>query len=152
MTVQTLLPEQFPALIDLLVPYFREVEAGIPEDIIRGKLAELIAREVREGILHIAVATEAEILGFSVYQIDTEASDWCKRPGWGMIREFYVVPTARRRGIGRMLSDFSTAHLLRLGAAGLYLTSDPHSVQFWTSCGFRPTGTVSSNGLEILEK
>lgn len=140
---------QFEAM---LVDYFNELESGIPEPVIRGKLLELILTELRQDILRIAIATEnAAPIGFSIYQIDTESSDWCKKPGWGCIREFYIAPTSRRKGFGTRLADRCAQDLLDAGAKGLYLTAD-EAVPFWNACGYSNTHEICTNDLEILTK
>lgn len=144
------LHEPFAALV---ADYFiRELESDIPEDIVRGKLMELILKQWEQQILHIAIALEdGSPVGFSIYQIDTPKSDWCKREGWGFIREFYVSPGHRKQGIGSALAEYSDIHLRQLGAAQIYLTSD-NAIPFWLRCGYRDSGEQASNGLNILEK
>ena len=74
-------------LLEMLSAYFPEVDADIPEEILRGKLIALIQSQHDRGILQIRLAFEAEqAVGFSIFQIDTSESDCCKRPGWGFIR------------------------------------------------------------------
>lgn len=136
---------------DLLAAYFPEVASDIPEDILRGKLADLIDEQHSQGILGITIAAEGTAaIGFSIYQIDTPESDWCKRPGWGFIREFYIVPEFRKQGFGRRLAYHTEQRLGEMGAARLYLTSD--CGPFWTGCGWQDTGEVCSNDLPIFEK
>lgn len=141
-------------LSDLLVLYFPEVGGDdIPESIIRGKLTDLIDTQHRDGIIHVLLIQEQEIfVGFSIFQLDTSESDWCKRPGWGFIREFYVVPEYRHRGIGRQLAVHTEKRLRELGTDRLYLTSDPAALAFWQRCGWRLTEEICSNDLSILEK
>lgn len=139
-------------LADLMVHYMTELDCGIPEDIIRGKLSDFIDTQHGSGILRIALAMEGNAcMGFSVYQIDTPESDWCKRPGWGFIREFYVVPAFRSRGAGKILAGHTAMELRNMGAQHLYLTSD-NAVPFWQHCGWHLTEELCSNGQYILEK
>lgn len=141
-----------PQLTDLLAAYFPEVASDIPEDIVRGKLSDFIDDQHRQGILQISIAFDADTpMGFSVYQIDKPDSDWCKRPGWGFIREFYIAPEYRKQGLGRQLVRHSEQCLLKMGAKGLYLTSET-AIPFWQRCGWRVTGELCSNDLNILEK
>ena len=103
-------------------------------------------------IIRVDFALNGDVFtGFSVYQIDSAKSDWCKRPGWGFIREFYVVPQYRKQGTGRLLADHTEAALRTMGAKQLYLTSTG-GIPFWQSCGWDLTGELCSNEQYILEK
>lgn len=139
-------------LLEMLSAYFPEVDSDIPEDILRGKLISLIQSQHDRGILQIRLAFEAELaVGFSIFQIDTPESDWCKRPGWGFIREFYIRPSFRKRGFGHALARDTEQSLRRMGARQMYLTSGK-GISFWKSCGWQETGEVCTNQLNILEK
>ena len=140
------------SLADMMVAYMTELDCDIPEDIIRGKLSDLIDRQYEKRILRISLAYENAVpIAFSVFQIDTPESDWCKRPGWGFIREYYVVPSHRKSGIGRELAAFTEQELRNMGADHLYLTST-EAVSFWQKCGWQLTQELCSNGQYILEK
>lgn len=140
-------------LEEMLVEYFVfDLKCGIPEEIVRGKLMELITCYAKKRIIHIAVALERETpIGFSIYQIDSAESDWCKRPGWGFIREFYIARGHRGKGCGRALADYTEHQLRNLGATQLYLTSDD-AIGFWQRCGYSNKHEMCSNDLEILTK
>ena len=104
------------------------------------------------GIIRIDFALDGETAaGFSVYQIDKPESDWYKRPGWGFIREFYIVPAFRKAGFGRALATHTENALYQMGAERLYLTSDG-AIPFWRRCGWKLSDEVCSNEQRILEK
>lgn len=152
MTIIPYTSQEKHTLADLMVGYFAELDSGIPEEIIRGKLSDLIDRQCMDETIHVAVAVENDKpIGFSVYQIDTPESDWCKRPGWGFIREFYVIPERRRIGLGTTLAQYTEGSLHSLGATKLYLTAD-NAISFWQKCGWKLTDEICSNELNILEK
>lgn len=151
-TFQKYQPSLKTTLSDMMVPYMAELASDIPEDIIRGKLSDFIETQQMAERIHIAFALYGEKpVGFSVYQIDTPESDWCKRPGWGFIREFYIMPEYRKNGFGTRLAAYTEENLKTLGAEKLYLTSGP-AAGFWENCGWENTGAFGSNGLTILEK
>ncbi len=155
MTIKQYDPSMKAALMQLLTAYFPEVNADIPQYIIETKLIELIESQAEANLLNIAMAFEREIpVGFSIFQIDRPESDWCKREGWGFIREFYVVPEYRRQRFGTELAYYSVKCLKEMDAYGLYLTCDTSSraEAFWLSCGWVKTGSTASNHLLILEK
>jgi len=136
----------------MMVPYMAELDCDVPEDIIRGKLADFIETQCESGHIQIVLAWDGEkAVGLSVYQIDAPESDWCKRPGWGFIREFYVKPKYRTNGLGAYLAAYTEKALRKLGAEKMYLTSGP-AAAFWEKCGWKNTGESCSNDLLILEK
>ncbi len=155
MTIKQYEPSMKTNLVQLMTAYFPEVNADIPQYIIETKLIELIESQIESHLLNAAIAFEKDIpVGFSIFQIDRPESDWCKREGWGFIREFYIVPEYRRRHFGTELAHYSVQKLKEMDAHGLYLTSDTSSMaeSFWLSCGWAKTGAVASNHLPILEK
>ena len=153
MTITEYTPDLRSSFEEMLFEYFlTDLRSDIPEDIIRGKLLSHILSYADQKIIRLAFAmSDGRCIGFSIYQIDTPESDWCKRPGWGFIREFYVDPAHRNKGIGRMLADHTEQDLYSMGARQLYLTSDD-AIPFWRKCGWRLTDGLSSNGQYILEK
>lgn len=146
-------PEYRDAFEEMLAEYFiRDLNGDIPEDIIRQKLLPHIEGYLEKGIIQVDLILEQDVpAGFSIYQIDTPDSDWCKRPGWGFIREFHITPNYRGKGFGRALAAHTEQQLRTRGAESMYLTSD-NAVSFWESCGWRKSGEICSNGLEILTK
>lgn len=137
---------------DMLVAYFNELSGDIPKHFVRGKLLDLFEDMCSRQIIHISIAFLDDLpIGFSIYQIDSELSDWCKRPNWGCIREFYISPTYRRKGYGSMLAIHAEGHLYALGAEHIYLTADD-AVSFWEHCGYRNTHELCTNDLEIMTK
>ncbi len=140
------------SFVQLLLDYLPEVDADIPEDVVRGKLLDLLCSQQDQRILSVSLLLSDEVpVGFSVYQIDSPASDWCKRPGWGCIREFYIAPGHRRRGFGAAMASDTESRLRQLGAQQLYLTSDG-GIPFWRSQGWQLKEEAASNGLNFLEK
>lgn len=136
----------------LFLPYFQELEEGeeqpLPPHVIKEKLLPFILNQWGKGIIHIDLCLTESAAGFAIYQIDAPESDWCKRPGWGFIREFYVTPALRRLGVGRRMAGHAIHRLRALGASQIYLTSDS-AVAFWTCCGFSDE-THNTEGTHIL--
>lgn len=152
MTIQAYTSDRKPQLAKLLTAYFLEISDDLSEDIIREKLTDFIHQQHQKGVVSISFVLDGTAAaGFSIYQIDTPESDWCKRPGWGFIREFYISPPYRKKGIGRLLCRHTEQQLCSLGAARLYLTAD-NAIPFWQKCGWTHTEEISTNGLYYLEK
>jgi len=140
MIIQPLTPEREADFASLFLSYFQELEKEDPQPlnpgIITEKLIPFILDQWRKGLIHIELCmTDLAAAGFSIYQIDHPESDWCKRPGWGFIREFYIRPESRRKGLGHAMAAHVVAALKDMGTAQVYLTSD-NAVAFWQHCGF----------------
>lgn len=152
MTIQPYSRSPKPQLADRMAAYMTELGFNDSEEIIRVNLTDFIDRQCESGIIRLDMAMDGEnCIGFSVYQIDTPESDWCKRPGWGFIREYYVAPPYRKQGLGRQLAAHTEQCLQQMGAKQLYLTST-EAVPFWQRCGWTLTDILCSNGQYILEK
>lgn len=126
----------------------------IPEEVLREKIAKgILWHNLEQGISQIAMAfCDGKPAGFVMYQVDSEKSDWCMRPGWGMIREFCIVPELRHKGYGRLLAQYAEKKLGELSDR-LYLTAhDEGAKSFWVACGFADSGEDASNGCRIFEK
>ena len=129
-------------------------DTEIPDEILREKIAKGVFLKNQEtGVSSIAVAFSGEVpAGFAVYQVDSPEADWCKRPGWGLIREFCILPEFRRKGCGKVLASYAEQKLFEK-TDRLYLTAhDEGAAAFWISCGFTDTGEDASNGCRIFEK
>lgn len=140
--------------VELFVRYAREdlQDTETAEEILRDKIARgLFLKNQEKGISTIALAVaDGRPAGFALYQVDSPESDWCRRPGWGLIREFCIVPEFRRRGYGKALAAYAKSKLLEKTKL-LYLTAhDAAAMAFWTSCGYRDTGEDDPNGCRIM--
>lgn len=93
-------------------------------------------------------------MGFIIYQIDKEESDWKERLGEGFIREFYIKPINRNLGLGTLLLKNAEMILKNLGAKEVYLTSqEKDSVkQFYKKNGYVTHHNRAKNGEEYFEK
>ena len=141
--------------VDQFVRYAREdLGDTLPEEILREKIARgVILRNQEAGISSIALVLVGDaVAGFAFYQVDSPESDWCKRPGWGLIREFCVLPEFRRQGCGTALAQYVEQKLFEK-TDRLYLTAhDEAAICFWTACGDRDTGEDFTNGHRLMEK
>lgn len=140
------------AFCGLLTRYFRE-ELHLPlTDEQAQELAWDIYAEVPLGVPLQLAFLEGRPVGFIDYQVDHPASSWCFHKGWGCIRELYVAPEERRRGIAAALVGCACRYARRRRAPMLYLTAD-EAIPFWEKLGFVRTGRINKkNDLEELEK
>ena len=149
-------PVHKAALQHLLVQYFAGLNWKEPKDAIPPsyvpKILSIIAESLAQGDFWVYLARERGTLcGFVIAQIDGPDKDWCKRPGWGFIRELYVLPNRRGRGIAGRLVRRAEQSMARGGASNFYLTSDLSS--FWESLGYADSGAVyPGNGGKIYTR
>ncbi len=144
--------ETAAAAEELFIRYCRELEldehmdARLNEQVLREKIFRgLFLQKWREGAVSVALTETAGALsGFAIYQIDSPASDWNRRAGWGFIREFWIDPACRGQGQGRALAEYAARQMFAR-TDRLYLTGDPDALGFWAACGFRETGEIDPN-------
>lgn len=101
---------------------------------------EYIIPDMLAGLLHIDLIEEdGECAGFIIYQIDDINNDWNLREGCGDIRELYISPSFRRKGLGRFLLYSAEMKLKEAGAGNAYCLPYEKSVAFFTACGYKNT-------------
>ena len=123
----------------MLIPYFTDDLKEEWTDEVVERIGEFILSQYRDGILDILLLWEKEKpVGFAICQVDSPASDWCKREGWGFIREFYIEPGCRMTGKGHFLAMQTEQRLIEKQAEQVYLTT-AGALQFWLKCGFEDT-------------
>lgn len=92
----------------------------------------------REGLMFFAVALDDEnddLLGTALLDLSSEMSP--------ELRNMFVAPTARRRGVGRALSRFVEQKAREAGHTGVFLAVDPNNVEavpLYISLEYHPTG------------
>jgi len=98
-------------------------------------------------ILHI----DDSPVGFIMYQVDSQKSNWCEKEGYGFIREMYIRKDCRKQGYGKTLVAHAEDELKRLSVPYIYLTSSNDA--FWLSIGYTSTGEIcEKNNNHVLIK
>lgn len=98
---------------------------------------EYIIPDMLSGLLQIdLISDDGEISGFVIYQIDDIVNDWNFKEGWGDIREIYISPSRRRKGLGRFLLYSAEMKLKEAGARKAYCLPFEKAVPFFTACGY----------------
>jgi len=148
------------AFLRLLSDYFDGIFANRPEDAIPKEYLPKILEHITNGTQHFVMWTylcvvDGEVIGFAIGQVDTkENTQWCRREGWGFIREFYIDPAHRRKGYATLMYRVLEGKILSHGAKDLYLTTATATgVSFWESVGYADSGQIyEGNGGRIFEK
>lgn len=146
-------PSHYNAWSELFCIYFEgDLGSELDHHVLLSKLCPFIFGQWEKGFMQMRLAMEEDtVIGFSIFQIDKPESDWCKRPGWGCIREFFIHKDYRNCGYGKLLAQDSEHVLAEMGAKQLYLTSDD-AIGFWEKCGYTVTEETCSNELPILTR
>lgn len=134
---------------------FREyyAELDCPDDTAH-LVDEYIIPDMLAGLLHIdLIADNGDICGFIIYQIDDIVNDWNLKEGWGDIREIYVSPSFRRKGMGKFLLYSAEMKLKEAGAAKAYCLPYEKAVPFFTACGYLNSNEYCDElDCEVFEK
>ena len=155
--VESFKTQEYDEFEEMFLEYFI-VDIGVKYD--KEKLREnlikkTILKQYEEGLIFIdMVKNQGDLLGFIIYQIDREESDWKERLGDGFIREFYIKREFRKQGLGSRLLNHAEQKLKDMGAREVYLTSkeDEGVKAFYQRNGYNTDHSRSSNGNEYFEK
>lgn len=142
-TIHPIRSDDMPALRRLLAAYIQEWDpeedpdqywhedywAAFRAGLADGTLAILLAWPGERG--------EDEPIGFAIVR---------REPAWyragsvmGIVEEFYIAPSYRRRGLGRALADRAAAQLREMGAQAItayVLRRNARALEFWQRIGF----------------
>lgn len=133
-------------------------------DIKTGDSFEIIKREVvdkqvlpffKNQAIFINIAKiDDNPVGFIIYQIDSNKSDWCERPGEGFIRELYVDKNFRNKGLGGKLLVSAENNFRNLKVQKVYLTTDikDYVKEFYLNKGYISENKLSKNNSEYMYK
>lgn len=69
--------------------------------------------------------SESSVIGFLYGKIDQPDDKGFKKPGFGYIMEFYVLPEHRRNGYGRQMFSHLEDYFKANRVKQMYLTADP---------------------------
>lgn len=102
---------------------------------------EYVIPDMLASLLHIdLIAEDDKIVGFAIYQIDDITNDWNLKEGWGDIREIYISPAHRRKGLGKFLLFTAEMKLSESGAGSVYCLPAEGAIPFFSACGYSDSG------------
>ncbi|MCD8307084.1 MAG: GNAT family N-acetyltransferase [Clostridia bacterium] len=134
------LPLQDNRLADfepLFKAYYEELDC---EDDAQETLDGYVMPDIMAGMIFVDLIYEDDVpCGFAIRQTDDIDNDWCWREGWGDIREMYIAPGFRRRGLGRFLLYTAEMKLREAGATQAYCLPVPEAEGFFAACGYAKT-------------
>jgi N-acetylglutamate synthase-like GNAT family acetyltransferase len=100
-------------------------------------LQSILARQGEPNRWLLLLKYENKYAGFAHIKIDKN-----ERIGWGVILEFYIMPTKRRMGLGRTFFNLVSGMLQAKGVKAIWLLADSTSEPFWRTLEFKLTGEV----------
>ncbi len=142
LTVSPLCDGTLDKFIELFADYYNEL--GCDENVPH-LVEEYILPDLLTGLLSIDMLKHDETFaGFVIYQTDDINNDWNFKEGWGNIREIYVTPSLRRRGLGKFLLYTAEMKLKEKGTEKSYCLPDERAEEFFTACGYTKTDGYNS--------
>ncbi|MDE7265498.1 MAG: GNAT family N-acetyltransferase [Clostridia bacterium] len=125
----------------LFKDYYEELGCG---DDCRHLLDEYVLPDYLAGLISIEIIEdEGAPAGFVIYQIDGIENEWNLKEGFGDVREIYVAPDCRRKGLGKLLLYTAEFKLKEKGAQKSYCLPYEEAVPFFTACGYAKTETYN---------
>lgn len=142
MSIRAIRDNEHDAFGELFRNYFTELDC---EDDPQYTFEELVLPDLIAERFSVAVAEEdGKIVGFIIYQIDEFLNPWHFKEGFGDVRELFVLPAFRRRGLGSALLKFAENALKTEGAEGIYTLPVEESESFFLNRGYADTGEYCS--------
>ncbi len=132
--------DEFCRLFD---SYYKELDC---DDDTAHLLDEYVLPDCLAGLIRIYMIYENdEAAGFVIFQIDDIDNDWNLKEGWGDIREIYISPSHRRKGLGKFLLYSAEMFLKENGADRAYCLPYKKAEQFFTDCGYKKTDVYNGD-------
>lgn len=138
MDIRPPLKRDFARLKQLFIDYYAELDC---EDDAAELFDEYVLPDFGAKLLNIALLYEEDrAQGFVIFQIDDVINDWCFKDGLGDVREIYVCPENRGRGLGAELLTYAENSLKKSGATRVYTLPTEESEKFFLSRGYADCG------------
>jgi len=152
-------PKYCDVFMELMMQYMKELNENEPRI---DHVSEDIMRKYAQSCINIQGSHDRyleltyigdEPVGFLYGKVDHEGDRGYIKPEYGYIIEFYVNPSYRRKGYGKVMFQRLEQHFAGHGVKRMYLTSCVTGDDFWKAVGFVETGEISpDNDMMILEK
>lgn len=142
------------ALIELWLELIEHHRRADPDYPLPGRLRETLGREIERSLrsphCRVWVARlSSELTGFAVAEIETARSVEANRTRTCWIHELYVVPWARRRGIGRALVRSAEAFFRERGGTRPTVRVEARNrgaLRFWRRAGYGERARILERG------
>lgn len=136
--VYPLRDNSLPHFLQLFKAYYAEL--GCDDDA-EHILDEYVVPDVKAGLVRAELLDDENgACGFILYQTDAIDNEWCRKEGWGDIREIYIRPNRRRKGLGKFLLYTAEMKLSESGTTKAYALPAESSEKFFSACGYSDSG------------
>ncbi len=151
MTIREIEEKDYTEFEELFCNYYEELDC---EDDPCHLFDEYVLPDLRQGLFSVAVGLNGnDICGFIIYQTDRPENEWCFKEGAGDLRELYVAPAHRGKGIGKALIKFAESNLAVSGAKCVYALPTEGTEGFFVNCGYCDNGGYCEElDNKVLEK
>lgn len=127
--------------------YFAELDISVKDW--EGLFGEM--DEEGNNLALLRLGEDGEAAGFLQFQM-TAFTNWFFEEPLGFIREFWVSPAYRRRGLGSELLEAAESYFVSQGTRRAILTAD-NAVGFYLARGYqRAPGIRAKNQMDVLIK
>lgn len=138
MSVRPVAISDYSAFKKLFCDYFAELDC---EEDPLPLFDDWLLPDLKAGLFDAGVAeVDGGVVGFVIFQIDDLINDWNFKEGFGDVRELYVAPAFRRRGLGTALLQFAENALAASGATEVYTLPVEECEGFFIGRGFTDSG------------
>lgn len=122
----------------LFSSYYNEIDADEDTDHL---VDEYIIADYKAGLLFVDLLDDGDdTVGFIIWQTDDITNDFNFKEGWGDIREIYVVPAARGKGLGKFMLYAAEMKLYERGVRQVYTLPLEQAENFFAACGYKDSG------------
>ena len=122
---------------ELFSAYYKELGCT---DNCKHLVDEYVIPDLLAGLLRIDLISDGgDDCGFVIYQKDDVDNDWNFKEGWGDIREIYIAPPFRGKGLGKFLLYTAEMKLKESGADRAYCLPAEGARGFFIASGYEET-------------
>ena len=158
MPIRPIRDADLPAFEKLFCDYYAELDC---EEEPLPIFTDCLLPDLKAGLFEVGVCEEegsavcgaVAVCGFVIFQIDDILNDWNFKEGCGDVRELYVAPAFRRRGLGSALLAFAEKQLSAAGATEIYTLPVEECENFFISRGYLDSGEYCAEaGNKVFSK
>jgi GNAT superfamily N-acetyltransferase len=146
MRIEAATPQLLPRLADLRAQMELELERRDLDARVEGwreRFIEFFSTRQQLGTSQPFIAIrDGEVIGMAIASVVDDYRAFALGQRRGYINTVYVIPAARKGGIGRALTEAATAWLRAQGCVAVRLNPSAQAEALYRSMGFAPSGEL----------